>query len=301
MKRHLDAVLIAGLVLVILVVGLVLLLARSRPLPEVKLPEPNGYLDIVKAGKLLHFGANAESIWANPSPTAEEYRACLSTNQEALQLVRAGLSHECRVPVEYSTSFLDAHLEVLGKIKSLARTLQFEGRLAELEQRPSDAAHSYVDIVRLGNEVGRGGLLIDALVGTACQAIGLAALQAVVPRLEAHPCRDLLRSLETIDTRRESWTNIVQCELRFGQRSMGWRGMVVGWITAGQTRQTLQKAEQKWLLQITTLRQVEIELAARAFAKEKGRRAETAAELIPDYLKSIPRNPANDTPLVYHP
>ena len=41
----------------------------------------------------------------------------------------------------------------LASLKSLARVLAEEGRLAEMENRYSDAARSYLDASRFGNEM----------------------------------------------------------------------------------------------------------------------------------------------------
>jgi len=60
----------------------------------------------------------------------------------------------------------------LARLKVLARLLTDEGQLAEMENRYADAAQSYLDTIRLGNEMSRGGFIINRLVGIACEAIG---------------------------------------------------------------------------------------------------------------------------------
>ena len=60
----------------------------------------------------------------------------------------------------------------LADLKRLAHLLTDEGRLREMENGSADAAHSYLDAIRFGNEMSRGGFIINRLVGVACEAIG---------------------------------------------------------------------------------------------------------------------------------
>ena len=74
-----------------------------------------------------------------------ELVSAVSTNEEALKLVRAGLSHECRVPDDYSAEYVDKLLTDLSSMKKLALLFGAEGRLAELEGRTNDAIKIYLD------------------------------------------------------------------------------------------------------------------------------------------------------------
>ena len=76
---------------------------------------------------------------------------------EALKLARTGLSRACRVPLDYSPTN-ETHFSNLATLKRLALALAAEGRLAELENRPADAAAAYLATIRLGQAVCRGGV-----------------------------------------------------------------------------------------------------------------------------------------------
>ncbi len=92
-------------------------------------------------------------------------------NSEALKLVRTGLTQcvRCRWT---SSAPNPTYFTNLAVLKRLAHAITAEGRLAELENRPGEAAEAYLNVIRLGYAISRGGLIIDSLVGIAVRAIG---------------------------------------------------------------------------------------------------------------------------------
>ena len=141
-----------------------------RPLPSLQpLPNPNGYVDLAKAGAMVHDDTgNATGM------TPGELRRLAALNAWALQAARIALQEGCAVPLEFSEAYISRHLSELGDCKKLAQAFAAEGRLAEEEHRPGDSVKSYLDVMRLGNQSARGGIVIDQLVGTAIEAIGAA-------------------------------------------------------------------------------------------------------------------------------
>ncbi len=59
-----------------------------------------------------------------------------------------------------------------------------------------------------------------------------------------------------------------------------------------------QQAGQKFKGQEKKTRQLIIDLAARAYELENGHRPASLTELVPDYLKAVPKNPVSGTNLV---
>jgi hypothetical protein len=94
-------------------------------------------------------------------------------------------------------------LPVLARVKKLALAFRTEGELAEQEGKTNEAARVYLDGIRFGQEVCRGGLLIDRLVGIACEAITLAPWNTLVWDLDATTCRELAHGLELQEATRE--------------------------------------------------------------------------------------------------
>ncbi len=218
-----------------------LLFWTAEPLPPVApLPNPNGYEDLVKAGRVI------KSMAGYDQTNEQQLAELVATNAEALRLLRAGLSNQCRVPLQFSENYMTRHLNDLTSFKRLAQILAAEGRLAGMEGRPADAAKSYLDAFRLGTESARGGILIDELVGIAIEAIGIQCLQKLVDQLDAKSCREAAATLETLDARGQSWKEVMQQERDWSRRT--YPGCAVRTCQIDGTQfleQSPQKAEDK--------------------------------------------------------
>ena len=275
-----------------------LLFWDAEPLPPVPpLPNPNGYDDLVKAGNML---ANDTGDF-NETNTAQ-VRKIVSANAAAVALARAALSNQCRVPVQFSESFNGNHVGDLASLKSLARGFIAEGRLAEIENRPAAAAKSYLDTIHLANASVRGGLLIDGLVGIAIEAIGTSHLQKLLPHLDASSSRDAATALETLDSQRQTWDEVMQQENAWSHAAFhGWRYELMRWKERKSMTDMFAKIRQKFDAQAQRTRQLTIDLAARAYRLDKGHPPANLTDLVPDYLKTIPQDPFTGTNMVYSP
>lgn len=272
------------------------LIFMEEPLPSLpSLPKPNGYDDLVKAGKML------------PSTTAdydkmsqEELRKYVSANAGASALARSGMTNECRVPMQFSLAYANSHINQLSDLKRLARAFAAEGRLAELENRPADAAKSYLDLIHLANESGRGGTLMDELVSIAIEALGTEDLQKLVPQLDAKTCREAAAALATLDSQRQTWDEVMQQESDWSHGTFrGWSYEIARWRTRKSTAASMKTTEQKFNAQEKKTRQLIIDLAARAYELDKGHPPSNISDLVPDYLKAAPKDPVTGSNMVY--
>ncbi|HLX95392.1 MAG TPA: hypothetical protein VKU37_06600 [Verrucomicrobiae bacterium] len=274
-----------------------LLFWDAEPLPPVPpLPNPNGYDSLVKAGNMV---SNDFDDYDELSPA--KLSELTNKDAEAFQTTRTGLQQECRVPLDYSATSL-AHLDQLTALKRLAIAVTAEGRLAEKENRTSDAAKFYLDVIDLGNESSRGGIILDQLVGTAIEVNGVSHLQKLVDQLDAKSCREAARTLETLDSQRQTWDEVMQQERDWSRRTFtGIRYGLVRVMSRNSLNKVYQSAEQKFDAQQIKTRQLIIDLAARAYQLDKGHPPANLADLVPDYLKAIPQDPLTGTNMVYSP
>jgi hypothetical protein len=279
---------------VLLVAALILTLGQPAPLPP-PLPMPNGYDDFVKAGGMV---TDTASDYGTMSE--EELRAFMKKNGEALKLVRTGLSRECRVPLDYSATNT-AFLGNLAAIKRLAQAMTAEGRLAEMENRPADAAAAYLAVMRLGVASSHGGLIINSLVSIAIDTIGAARMEKLAPTLDAKQCREAAAALESCEAQREPTDTIMRQERAWARRVYGFKGQLARLLMF----KSLKQSEGKWVAkakaQQTRTRSLLIQLAARAYELEKGQRPKSLADLVPVYLKIIPQNPLTGTNMAFYP
>lgn len=87
----------------------------------------------------------------------------------------------------------------MAQAREFARRLVAEGDLAEREGRYADAAQSYLDCLRLGAQVPRGGPVIHGLVGVAITTIGLGPMSEVADRLDAGTAARVAREMERLE------------------------------------------------------------------------------------------------------
>ena len=284
-----------------LVVGAVLLLFLGRTPAAPALPNPNGYDDLVKAGQ--------ELIKTTDDPAdldLTHFRALVATNAEPLRRLRLGLTRRCAVPTQAISTNFNGHSHDLGDLKQLARALSAEGRLAELENRPVDAARSYIECIRLGNEISRGGVLITRLVGIAIEVMGGRQLAKLIPKLRCEQMRALVTELEQIIGNSVTWEGVLANERIFARAQMGkdWLGwlnpirFVAGWW---QARNGGKRVETKHDLAAAHLRLMLTELALRRYRCDQGSAPDSLQGLVPKYLRQMPSDPFRGQPLVYRP
>jgi len=232
----------------------------------------------------------------------EELRKLVAKNSDALQAARTSLQENCTVPIQFSENYMSRHLPELADYKRLAQAFVAEGRLADMENRPDDAVKSYLDTIRLGNKSAHGGVLIDQLVGTAIEAMGASHLQKLVDQLDAKTCRETTATLETLDAQRQTWNEVMQQERAWSRRA--YPGIKYRWselVMSSSLKKALQGGERKFKKQQLMTRQLLVDLAARAYELENGRRPTSLTDLVPDYLKAVPQDPVSGTNLVYTP
>lgn len=184
----------------------------------------------------------------------------------------------------------------------MAWVLSAEGRLAEMENRPADAARSYVDAIRLGNEMSHGGLLINRLVGIACEGAGSIPLVKLLPKLNCEQMQALAVELEKIDEGTVAWREVLQNENRFlRDRVGGYRNPIKLASDFWEARHMRRAAKERHDLAAAHLRLLAAELALRAYRCGQGQGPRNLLQLVPKYLPHLPTDPFSDKPLVYRP
>jgi hypothetical protein len=263
----------------------------ARPPP---LPNPNGYDDFVKADEAV-----LGNIGNWPDLNQDRLVALVSANAEPLRLLRLGLTRQCLMPMDSSLTFDTPTLQT-HEVSRLVQLLEAEGRLREMENRPAEAARSYVDAIRFGNEMSRGGYLITRLVGVACEAIGYAPLAKLVPKLNPDEARAVLRDLDKLDAGHVTWAEVQQSERQFMRYQLRNRFIpimrVMGWW---QIRQAMQKAELKHKTVVAHERLLLAELALRSYQSEQGHPPARLGELATNYLSHVPEDTFSGQPLIY--
>jgi hypothetical protein len=288
--RLLTGFFVAAALLV--VAALAYTLSQPPPAPP-PLPSPNGYDDLMKACRML-----ADNTSDYGTLNEVDLRILVKTNAEALKLVTTGLSHPCQVPLD-SFAAQEPYWTNLAKLKLLAHALAAEGRLAELESRPTDAVEAYLTAIRLGHAMCQGGLVIDSLVGLAIEANGVVRMEKLALTLDAKQYRQAAAVLETCQNQCESLDTVLARERKWARRAYGIKGQIIRLLQYRSMRQVEQGAASKVQAMQARERRLLIDLAARAYELEKNERPKRLADLVPAYLKAIPQDPLTGTNMAY--
>jgi hypothetical protein len=274
--------------ILLVLAALAFTLSQPRPAPP-PLPRPNGYDDLIQAASML-----ADNTGDFYTMSHGDLQVLVQKNADALKLARTGLSLPCQVPLDYAAPN-PAYYTNLACFRRLAQGLAAEGRLLELESRPTDAAEVYLTTIRLGGATSHGGLLIDSLVGIAIEPIGTAPLEKLALTLDADQCRHAAALLESYEAQRECMAIVLARERIWARRAYGLRGRIARLFMFRSLRQVDQRAVAKVNAMQTRERVLLIRFATRAYQLEKGERPKTLAELVPAYLKSVPLDPTTGT------
>jgi hypothetical protein len=281
----------------LLVISMVLVMTIGRTAAPTTLPNPNGYEELLQASQAV-----TGKIDDAPDLDHDGLHALVATNAEALRLLRVGLSHRCAVPTEAQiTNFASVSSDLIG-LKSLAKVLSAEGRRAEMENRPADAARSYVDAIRLGSDMSHGGLMMNRLVGIACEGVGSIPLVKLLPKLNCEQVRPLIADLERIDDATVPWREVLQNENRFARAQLGKYPNPIKLVSdLWQARDTRRASAERHDLAAAHLRLLIVELALRTYKCDQGTGPGSLIQLVPKYLQSLPMDPFSGKPLVYRP
>jgi hypothetical protein len=224
------------------------------------------------------------------------------TNAESLRLLRLGLTRQCAFPADSAMMNDAGMLSDLAAMKQLAQLLAAEGRLRELDNHLADAAQSYLDAIRLGKEMSRGGFFINRLVGIAIEALGSTALGKLMPKLNPQEARPVIAELEKIDSAGVTWEEVRLNENRFSRYQLRKEINPITWVMAlWHRRQRIENVERKHKRVIAHERLLMAELAVRCYQSEQGRLPPSLEQLVPKYLQQVPLDPFSGRPIIYHP
>jgi hypothetical protein len=265
MKPGIKTFLVPTVMLVIVAAVAVLLLPdRAKKFRPELLPNPNGYDDFVEAGRSVKGDLNDGS-----SANTNDLKLFLVLNEDALKRLQKGLSRECRVPLDASPGAATnaARFDGFSGLKRCALLLRAQGRLAELEGRTTDAADAYLQCVRLGCAVTRGGVIIDAQVGLAIQEQGLARLENLLKHLLGPEAAALSKSLEQLTGSCEPVAAILEREGAWAREVFGYKWRYIRILRPSLFKAAEQNTLAKYSVRDSTINRLTSEASARAALK----------------------------------
>ncbi len=285
--RNVLLLLLAVFCLPFLILAVIVAFLVLRPLPPLTpLPNPHAYNDLVKAGGMV--STNTVNF---AKLSVYQLRPLVDENAAALSQARDALDSPCRVRVQYSQ---DGSLNLslnYNKLRQLAQAFAAEARLAGLDNRPGKSAECDLDLIRLGADAARGGILVDVLIGSSIEFLGVNDLPKWVNQLDAPTCREMAAALERLDAEKPAWSGALKQEDAWLRRTFGAVSVLAEFQFHREMKRGGARAQKNYQAEQLKLRRLELDLASRAYQLDKGHPPAGAAALVPEYLTAVPKNP----------
>jgi hypothetical protein len=279
----------------VVAIAVVLITTLGPASASAPLPNPNAYDEFIMAAAGVSTNIGDYTILSNSA-----LRHLVATNAESLRLLRTALTHECVVPPDMAVTNNSRMASDLPRMKRLSQALAAEGLLYQRDNQPLQAAQTYVDAIRFGNEISRGGVLINRLVGVACEAIGRAPLAVDVPNLTPGQARQVIAGLEKIEATRVTWDEVRQSERRYVRRMLVHNPNPIMWAVGWwQNIGTMKRASERHYRIIAQERLLTTELALRCYYADKACAPQRLEDLVPGYLSAVPQDPFTGRPMTY--
>lgn len=153
--------------------------------------------------------------------------------------------------------------------------------------------------------MGRGGLLINVMVGLAVTHQAVDALARSREPLEPAEARRIIERLQSVDRQAEPLGVLIDRDSQFFYHSGGLQ-MKAAWVVSGPTLRKLAQPAYDGtdiaLKRISArLRLLVADVAIRTHRRETGMLPANLAALVPRYLPNVPADPFGRGPLVYRP
>ncbi|NOY42545.1 MAG: hypothetical protein GXP26_12005 [Planctomycetes bacterium] len=268
-------------------------LMTPLPIPQTDLPDPNGYDALVVACKMAANSKFNNLMYDYYTTPTKELAATVKTMEWAYEQVQVGLAEDVQIPVDYKAD-TNAEIDTITSRRALARAIAGRGWLAQIEERFEDAVRNYLDVIKLGYALRRGGLIVDAHVGSAISGMGRYALFNQRNRISETTCTELVAALTELESQCENDDDFVLRNRIWRQHAKGWHGHfvdILGVAVYGDSFFNVEVFCNSTRRERAQIRLLRVELAIQAWRVTHGSFPESLSKMVPKYLAEIPVDP----------
>jgi hypothetical protein len=192
---------------------------KTAPLaiPNPVLPNPNAFDFYVAAGSAITNDNQVGNAASTKPPTPfslAQKEALVQQNAGVITTLHQGFAYPYLNPPCRSNTTL---LPYFARYRSLARLLLLRGNVQAEKGDWAGAFDSYLDVLRLGEDVPHGSILLGAMVGRACRGMGRRPMWEGVAHLDAAQSKSAATRLAGIMERHFAYADTLQEEKWFGQ------------------------------------------------------------------------------------
>jgi len=268
------------------------LMTPLLPIPQGVLPSPNGYDDLVAAGKMAD--CRLINFWGETP--IEQLVAGLPKYANVYERAELGFSRSVKVPIPYGV--MDVDTDSSGALRSLCLAFGARGDVHLDSGDIEKAMDDYLTISRLGSQSRNGGVLTHWLIGTVFDGVGESSLYQMHKRMNASQCLQAIETYAEIKSSTDALEEILYRERVWCERAYGFYGRLSiilddladkGIWTNFQIEKDLaprHRAQHQLLI---------VALAIRAFEDVHGALPANLAQLVPEFLEQLPQDPFDKT------
>jgi hypothetical protein len=268
-------------------------LALPPAIPALKIPEPNGWDDLMAAGKLIESEDRTQlPDWMRNSGV----RPGAPYRPEAVARLRQGLGREIVNPYMYRG---DGPVDQTHKLLQIYVAVSAYAAVASYSNDLDWQLDAYWDLLRLANETGRVMREPGRIDSNSIQweSTALDYYWPIRTRLSQEQCRDLLAKLIDYDKRRDTYED--KCaRQRIVDANAHWeirlRILLAEWSGDDPYRQGYSV-----YAPVIKLRLLITDLAVRAYKMQHGKLPVTLEELVPEFLPALPADTTGGGRIVY--
>ncbi|MBN2295398.1 MAG: hypothetical protein JXM70_23405 [Pirellulales bacterium] len=279
--------------------GTLYFMATPPPIPDVAMPEPNGYKTLVRIGKELQ-----KISTPDPDIPGSATTQTLTTFEREcgplLNQAREALQQECRVPVVLDETYFKSHAMTNNTLYYLASSFIAQGTAAQMKGDNTKATECYIDVVRMGKASDRGRVLtFFSTKGSDCEFTGIFHLHKLHTSLSNEQLTNLSTTLRSLQKPDEPLDSIIAREEIAYHYIFGWNGRLYLMLykMTGFDPHFLTKNDFKQRL--VYYRILLIEIALRQYEEKYHEYPEKLDELIPEFLEELPDEPYGANGFVY--
>lgn len=298
MKTEKIVAIISGLAVLAVVVKLVLdqkekpesVAGSEEPVVEVvelpPLPSPNAY------GILLQAADNTTKLVAEvESMSRGALEAYLAPQEDALKIVRSASEYDSRVILDGEAEFSEGHREEIDALGRLAKVYLAQALLAESKVQINDALEAYLEIIRIGTVVARGGIASNLNGGVVIDELGCQGIESLIRRLSKKSIRLAIEEIGKISAHRYNEAELLEWGLLLDQTIHKARLAALDEDQLGERQKIRKQAIEASAGQLLRMRVLQLRLALRSYEFKTGKEPESLSLLAPDHISAIPKNP----------
>lgn len=276
-----------------------LLLWAWWPKEKEALPADNGFEDFLAAGRIIApTPGMPRSVMSGIRPFVSD-----PTNAEAMKLLQRGLKKNSRLPLyALADDFAMANEYFRGAL-ALGKGLRIEVLYQwQTLHNTNEVRRLLVDLLRFGHEAYRGGLFGHARESSLIEQDVGTWLRSLLPDADVAACREIVQVLSELDAKADSPAKMWQRDVVFKGRTNVWQIVVPDGIYHS-VRPDFKKQKEEFMKFTITAAQVRkkslVDYASRLHELEMGKRPGGFRDLVPKYLKAVPKDPETGKDLSY--